>query len=79
MREMSRDCYRQTLAPGTRVESPQDISIDADMDADDAYDNFAVVTATIQHLEWLYLAVAGHRRAVFDWRNGSETRAWLAP
>ena len=79
MREMSRDCYRQTLAPGTRVDTPQDITVDANMDADEAYDNFAVVTATIQHLEWLYLAAAGHRRAVFDWRNGSETRTWLAP
>ena len=79
MQEMSRRCYHQVQPPGTVLEAPTMVTSESDLDADRAYDNFAVVAATIQKLEWLYLSAAGHRRALFDWRNGKETATWLAP
>lgn len=46
-----------------------------------AKQNFAVLEVTISHLEWLYLAHTGHRRAVFSWNEQQEDwdSEWLIP
>lgn len=41
--------------------------------------HFAVVVATVDHWDWLWLAPEGHRRAEFDWRSGAVRRHWLVP
>lgn len=42
--------------------------------------NFAVVTATITHIDWLYLTRYGHRRATFSWDDeGRLKTSWLVP
>lgn len=79
MRPMSQECYGQQSSPGTALSVPDG---GADITAAvkrDAVDNFAVVTARIRTLEWLYLSASGHRRAFFDFRTGQETQTWLAP
>jgi pyridoxamine 5'-phosphate oxidase len=79
MKAMSRRCYGQLQAPGTAIEAPELIAMEPLAFVDATHENFAVVTAKIQTLDWLYLDAAGHRRAFFDWRNGAEIRTWLAP
>jgi len=79
MKEMSRRCYSQVEAPGTVVTSPKSVTFGRESDTGKAYGNFAAVVAKIETLEWLYLSATGHRRAHFDWQNGSDKRAWLAP
>jgi pyridoxamine 5'-phosphate oxidase len=79
MKDMSRRCYSQVEAPGTVVTSPQSVTFGREIDGDKAYGNFAAVVAKIETLEWLYLSATGYRRALFDWRNDSDKRAWLAP
>ena len=79
MRPMSKECYGQHWAPGTRLREP-DLSSDMlAKEGRNAIDNFAVVVAKIHTLQWLYLSADGHRRARFDFRAGQEMQTWLAP
>ena len=79
LQEMSRECYRQARPPGALLETPAHASFEPACDQQEAYDNFAVVTARIQRLEWLYLSSQGHRRARFEWPRGRQVATWLAP
>ncbi len=76
-REMSRVCYAQGVAPGSAITSPVEITSVPDAEA---FQHFAVVSAQIVRLDWLYLAAQGHRRASFAWtHDGTMTQTWLAP
>lgn len=74
--EAARDTYRRAAAPGTPVAVPPELPVVTPVDG--GRDRFAVVTVTLDRIEWLDLAVPGHRRAVHrrvdGWRG-----AWLVP
>jgi 3-hydroxyisobutyrate dehydrogenase len=76
-RPMSRECYAQLPPPGSVLGNGAEAG--PTLDDDMAFENFAVVTAQIEVLDWLFLAAAGHRRARCDWSGGSVTKTWLAP
>lgn len=44
-----------------------------------AWANFAVVETVVHRLEWLYLNPDGHRRALFEWPDGTLRATWLVP
>lgn len=75
---LSRLCYGQRTAPGADVEHPAE-ALAGTEDAEGGYVNFVAVVVTVDRLEWLYLASAGHRRARFDWTDTSWQGRWLAP
>ncbi|MEL7048920.1 MAG: pyridoxamine 5'-phosphate oxidase, partial [Pseudomonadota bacterium] len=79
-RSQSLICYRQSQPPGTAIAAPDRASQYATSPAPDAgYENFTVVNATIEEIEWLYLAKSGHRRAKFSWADDYWGRTWLTP
>ncbi|WP_241301906.1 pyridoxamine 5'-phosphate oxidase family protein [Burkholderia stabilis] len=71
--------YRAPLPPGTSVESPEDAHVDGTAPTGDGYENFCLIHMTIQRFDWLELARAGHRRAVFDLHEGGYEGRWIAP
>ncbi len=77
----SRLCYEQPVAPGTPVEVPLDAPpVDQRFAlGDDGAVNFAVLILEAQWIEWLYLAVEGHRRAHWTWDGKDWRGTWLAP
>jgi pyridoxamine 5'-phosphate oxidase len=83
--EASRDFSRQTYgiapAPGAVIAAGADFTLpEANYEATaNGRVNFCAVTVEIEGLEWLYLASAGHRRALFRWDSGGASRQWLAP
>lgn len=77
-RAMSRACYAQGLAPGALIDSPAAALENPRTDVS-AYENFAVVRAEFDCMEWLYLAAQGHRRAEFRWADNVLLAQWLAP
>ncbi|MCS3903469.1 hypothetical protein J2T55_001490 [Methylohalomonas lacus] len=80
--EMSRVCYRIQPAPGTPIANPHAVThAMPQADPDPGYRNFTVVSVTVDRLEWLYLAAAGHRRARWQRCAGGDDWSghWLAP
>ncbi len=77
-RSMSRACYAQAIAPGAAIADPS-AALDNALPEEIAFENFAVVRARFDCMEWLYLAAQGHRRAEFKWAGDSVTATWLAP
>ncbi|VWM08998.1 pyridoxamine 5'-phosphate oxidase family protein [Burkholderia lata] len=71
--------YRAPLPPGTPVESPEAAHVDSTASTDDGYDNFCLLHVTVTRIDWLELARAGHRRAVFDLHEGGYEGRWIAP
>lgn len=71
--------YRAPLPPGTPVESPEDANVDGTAPTGDGYENFCLIHMTITRIDWLELARAGHRRAVFDLHEGGYEGRWIAP
>ncbi len=71
----SRVCYTQPVAPGTAME---DASVTLEPLAS-GEENFVVVVVSIEAIEWLYLAHAGHRRARFRFEDEEWRANWLAP
>ncbi len=59
--------YLSPLPPGSTLERPQPER--------GTREYFAVLTATVQAVDWLELHADGHRRAVFD----AQGRRWVAP
>ena len=59
--------YLAAVPPGTPIETFEA--------GRGSREHFAVVTATVQHIDWLELHADGHRRARFE----GESRVWLAP
>lgn len=75
--EMSRQCYRQKVGPGTPLEASDAAAGEALSEAA-GFANFVVVSVAIVELEWLYLAAAGHRRALLCYGSSPSAR-WIAP
>jgi hypothetical protein len=77
----SRVCYRAAAAPGTPVDDPRLVDPEPIPPADPeaGREHFSVVLATLEHIDWLYLAARGHRRACFDWREDRWEGTWLVP
>lgn len=75
-RPMSRECYQVTQSPGSVINDPYEVAFDAAA-TQDGEAHFVPVAAHVLQMEWLYLAARGHRRAVFDFEN--DTQSWLVP
>ena len=76
----SKLCYTTANGPGANVDAPPVAPSNADAIETSGYDNFCLVQADIQKLEWLRLFAAGHRRAIFTWPDqGKEKAEWIAP
>jgi len=74
----SRECYQITKAPGSALESPQDVPVDSET-THEGHDHFTAVRANILSIDWLYLSSRQHRRALFDFSiEGLESR-WIVP
>ncbi len=41
--------------------------------------HFAIIDAVIDHVDWLWLAARGHRRARFDWNGKGWDASWVVP
>jgi len=74
--------YRAPLRPGTPIESPEEAHVTpnpGDAATDDGYRNFCLVHVTVMRIDWLELARAGHRRAIFDVNDDGYEGRWIAP
>jgi hypothetical protein len=78
-RPFSRACYRVAQAPGTPAEDPLGALAEASADEQAGREAFLAVTVVVARMEFLYLAAAGHRRALFDWSGGTLAATWLVP
>lgn len=84
----ARRAYMATAAPGTVVEQPVsglpalvEGRQPTDEDIAPARENFALLHVEFDTVEWLYLANLGHRRARWNWNEGSANweGCWLIP
>jgi pyridoxamine 5'-phosphate oxidase len=84
----ARRCYMAVDAPGGVSESPTsglpewiEGKQPDEAQLSDARANFAVLIVTVERLEWLYLANAGHRRAWWHWDDAAcdWSGGWLVP
>jgi len=75
--EATRGTYAASLAPGTKITSPDDAARGLTGAAAERF--FLVIRVGIDELEWLHLAPEQHRRARFTWANGVSEATWLAP
>lgn len=73
--EANRANYRTMGAPGTVIPHPAEGHIFAPGGAE----HFALIVTTVSRLDWLWLAPAGHRRAVFEWSDGRWQGRWTIP
>lgn len=79
-------CYLAIAAPGTPVDAPTS-GLPADIEGIQptagqtapARVNFARLDICADEIDWLYLANAGHRRALFTRAGDSWTGRWLVP
>ena len=72
----ARAVYAIDPAPGSAVGAPPAAPVPQKA----AFADFAVVALLFDHLEWLWLDRAGHRRARFIWaQDRSHEAAWLVP
>jgi len=78
MREMSKECYRQPVAPGTPLAAPADALRGGLLPDAEGYRHFVAAVVSVTEVEWLYLAAAGHRRALLRYGE-AEAAFWLAP
>lgn len=81
----ARRCYMVEAAPGTRLPGPGS-GLPAGVEGRQpkaaellpARANFAIVKVGVTRIDWLHLAQAGHRRAVFNARDGW-LGSWVVP
>jgi pyridoxamine 5'-phosphate oxidase len=80
-RDFSRQAYGIAPGPGTVIAAGADFILPGASHEATASGraNFCAVTVGIESLEWLYLASAGHRRALFRWDRGEAKGQWLTP
>ncbi len=79
-RAMSRVCYGSQPGPGVEIAQAGAFALPHDDEAIEAgRRHFVAVVCAVERLEWLDLALAGHRRALFDWRAGAVQARWLVP
>lgn len=75
---MSKIIYGIMPAPGSVVESPDEVAMPAPQtDVEWARENFVVVKVEVHNLQWLYLRQGGQRCAVFDLKSGK--MQWTVP
>jgi hypothetical protein len=74
--DAQRQNYRSLAAPGTPVDSPSEGWAMTDRSG---FEEFAVIRITVETLDWLWLARAGHRRAQFTGEAGSWSGSWVVP
>ncbi len=67
--------YASPLGPGAIVQRP----IAASQDPEDGWDNFTVLTCTVDYMDWLFLRAGGHRRAMLRWQNDAWQGDWVTP
>ena len=72
----SRLCYQNPFAPGAEVPAPEAAHPDAEADG---YTNFTAIRCSVESFDWLYLDARGHRRAAFEWQQGTWLGRWVAP
>ncbi len=77
-RDFSRICYQVMQGPGEAVSDPREVPFSAN-ESNEGWDHFAVISALVTRMEWLYLAHQGHRRAEFRWQDGDRHGRWLVP
>ena len=77
-RDFSRICYQVMQGPGEAVSDPREVPFSSDA-SNEGWDHFAVISALVTRIEWLYLAHQGHRRAEFRWQDGDWHGRWLIP
>ncbi len=65
--------YASPLAPGAIVQQP----IEASQNPEGGWDNFAVLTCKVDHMDWLFLRAGGHRRAILHWHHTSWKGQWV--
>jgi pyridoxamine 5'-phosphate oxidase len=78
-RNFSRACYRIEPGPGEIISTPIDAPPANVDNPDEGKNAFMPVTVHFHTLEWLYLAAAGHRRAVFKTTKSGWDMHWLVP
>jgi hypothetical protein len=80
-RLFSRQCYGVTPGPGQPIAEGGSFSLPETTEEGVAGGraHFVAVHLKVERLEWLYLAAAGHRRAVFDWDGDIPSSGWRAP
>jgi hypothetical protein len=78
MRDMSKECYRQPVAPGTTIADPAEAMAGGLLADEEGYAHFVAAVVSVEEIEWLYLAAKGHRRAVVCYGEAVDAR-WLAP
>lgn len=82
---MSRVCYSIAPGPGVAIDQGGAFTLrQHDAAAPEhtvpGFENFVAVIIRMDRLEWLFLAVEGHRRARFNWRgDDAVSSTWLAP
>ena len=82
----SRKCYLTKYAPSQGIEKMDDgipshllAKIPKADESELGKINFAVITNKIMSVDWLYLSSSGHKRARYEFNDGSINKAWLAP
>lgn len=82
----SRRCYLAEFAPGTESALPTS-GLPADVagrvpslaESEAGRANFALLTLTLNRIDWLYLAHDGHRRALFERADNGWAARWIIP
>lgn len=84
----ARRCYLSEAGPGTAVGQPVsglpswvEGRSPVESEIGSARANFAILRFNFARIEWLYLANAGHRRAIWNWDSvaGQWQGSWLIP
>ena len=71
----SRHCYLASHAPGRVL--PADAK--ESTQTNDGFNNFAVISAEVSAIDWLFLRAKGHQRVRFDWVEGQWKSCSIAP
>ena len=82
----SRKCYLTEKAPSSNTNLPED-GIDEKLrgkepsleESKKGYKNFTVIQNQIQEIDWLYLAVSGHRRLKISMNYKIPSYQWIIP
>jgi pyridoxamine 5'-phosphate oxidase len=77
---LSRTCYAAQPGPGVPIGEGGAFTLPAtSAEVEAGRRHFVAVVARIDSLDWLHLAHAGHRRALFRWSGDACEGHWLAP
>ncbi len=82
----SRRCYLAPHPPGSPADGPSgnlptwvEDRVPEETEAAPGFANFALITAQVTELDWLWLASKGHRRARFRWEGDRCASTWVHP